>query len=345
MQQDGSAEELRARLQNIDPYEFEDFVAELWKRRGWDVSVSQDSQDMGVDVVAEKSGGLVGQKQVIQAKRYSQGNTVGRPDIQQYHSLKSQVDGADAVVVVTTSSFTSTAEEWANEHNVKLIDGDDLVELLIENSEQALLDEYAPTLSSDSSTSIDPASEVAQEPEVNLPDFLEDSNTRVRYGGVGAIAGVALFFAPGVSDAVAGAGVLLAVLALALTVAPRQVVGLVAPERMQYKKFSNGGTVVKHGDEIRYEPGDGRDVRTFDAFEDKSRCRQQAVIYGTLDNRFGSNLTETEQGVLPTEVASEGDQLQVVYRFAVHDESPEQIADDMNTPQKEVVGYIEDFDR
>lgn len=140
-----SAEDIRTRLQEIDPYEFEDFVAELWQEEGWDTTVSQGSNDMGVDVIAEKKG-TINQKLAIQAKRYSDGNKVGRPKVQQYHSLKEQDTDADAAVVVTTSSFTDKARLWAHEHNVKLVNGDDLVDMLRKHQRLDLVDEYAPPL-------------------------------------------------------------------------------------------------------------------------------------------------------------------------------------------------------
>lgn len=131
-------------MQKIDPYEFEEFVAALWRRQGWDASTTQGSQDMGVDVVAERKG-AVSQRHVIQAKRYGEGNKVGRPTLQQSYSLKDQDRDADAVIVVTTSEFTSQARVWAMDHNVKLIDGEELANIVVENNAHDLVDRYAPT--------------------------------------------------------------------------------------------------------------------------------------------------------------------------------------------------------
>lgn len=142
MSKQQSAESLRTRIQSIDPYEFEDFVAEVWEVEGWDTTVSRRSADMGVDVVAEKSG-TIDQKLAIQTKRYTDGNKVGRPEIQQYHSLKEQDTDADAAVVVTSGSFTSDGELWAMKNNVKVVDGDDLAERIRMNDMVDRLDEYA----------------------------------------------------------------------------------------------------------------------------------------------------------------------------------------------------------
>lgn len=165
MSEQGSARSgVRARLQSIDPYQFEHFVGDLWEREGWNTTVSQASNDLGIDVVAEKKG-TIDQKLVIQAKRYSEDNKVGRPEVQQYYSLRDQ-ENADAAVVVTTGDFASTAENWAAEHNVKLVDGDDLSEMIARNDAGDLLRKYEGTdvdeesafsstapLSSESSTS------------------------------------------------------------------------------------------------------------------------------------------------------------------------------------------------
>jgi cation transport ATPase len=139
----GSTEDLRTRLQEIDPYEFEDFVAELWEEEGWETEVTDDGKDKGVDIAAEREG-AIGQEIVIQVKRYSDGNRITRPNIQQYYSLRDQ-EGVDAVVVVTTSEFASPAYEWADEHNVKLVNGDDLVEMIRDHGRHDLVEEYAPS--------------------------------------------------------------------------------------------------------------------------------------------------------------------------------------------------------
>lgn len=139
-----SAEQLRARLQSIDPYEFEHFVADLWEDQGWDTTVSDSSRDQGVDVEARKRDGAVDQKAVIQVKRYSDGNKVGQPKVQQYHSMKVQDPKADVAIVVTTSEFTTDACLWGMRNNVKLVDGEDLADMIRQQDRYDLVDEYAP---------------------------------------------------------------------------------------------------------------------------------------------------------------------------------------------------------
>ncbi|SIS21910.1 restriction endonuclease [Natronorubrum thiooxidans] len=133
--------EVKRRLQVMDNYDFEHFVADLWDRMGWETTVSQASMDAGIDVIATKETPYP-QKKVIQAKRYGENTTVGGPDIQQYASLKQQVEGADSVIVVTTSEFTSSAHKRARELNVKLVNGDRLVQLINKYDARDLVSKY-----------------------------------------------------------------------------------------------------------------------------------------------------------------------------------------------------------
>lgn len=131
--------ELLSQLRQMDEYEFEELVADVWQKRGWETTVTTGSSDRGIDVIAEKSSPF-SQKQLIQAKRYSASNKIGSPDVQQYSSLRDQEDDTDAVVIVTTSSFSRQAKEIANDLNVKLIDGDDFYEVL--NGKEDIFGDY-----------------------------------------------------------------------------------------------------------------------------------------------------------------------------------------------------------
>ena len=161
------SDDLKQRLQEMGNYEFEHFVADLWERQGWTTTVSKESVDAGVDVTAVKETPYP-QKQLIQAKRYGENTSVGGPAIQQYASLKHQQRDVDSVLVVTTSTFTRHAEERAEELNVKLIDGDDMVQLVHNLDAYDLIDEYAPSPEPKSTDQTTPP-EQARPPEPEPP--------------------------------------------------------------------------------------------------------------------------------------------------------------------------------
>lgn len=132
---------LKALLQGVDPYEFEQLVAALWDELGYQTTVTQSSKDKGVDVVARQST-PVEQTVVIQAKRYGPNTKVGREEVQQYASLHRQEPDADLVVVVTTGAFTGPAMEAAGDLDVKLVDGDRLVGIIAERDLFGLVARY-----------------------------------------------------------------------------------------------------------------------------------------------------------------------------------------------------------
>lgn len=147
--------ELKRRLQEMDNEDFEYFVADLWGRQGWETTVSQKSRDKSLDVLVERDNPYH-QRHAIQAKRYQAGNRVGGPSISEYASLRDQFN-ADAAVVVTTSGFTRDARERAETLNVKLIDGDDLVDMVKDFGAYDLVREY---------TSVEQRSQVASDAEI-----------------------------------------------------------------------------------------------------------------------------------------------------------------------------------
>lgn len=141
--EDQQKQRVLQQLRTMDPYDFEHFVADLWEVRGWTTTVSQAAVDQGIDIVATKEDPFP-QKQVIQAKRYSNDNTIGSPKIQQYASLRQQEEGADVSVIVTTGQFTQQAENLAQKLNVKLVDAEGLYNLLRETERFDLVLEYSP---------------------------------------------------------------------------------------------------------------------------------------------------------------------------------------------------------
>lgn len=90
------------------------------------------SGDEGVDgVISEDALGL--DKIYVQAKRYAAGNTVGRPEVQAFAGALDGV-GATKGILITTSSFSTAAREFASKiaKHLVLIDGEELARLMIE---------------------------------------------------------------------------------------------------------------------------------------------------------------------------------------------------------------------
>ncbi|MDL0130441.1 restriction endonuclease [Halobacterium salinarum] len=156
------------KVSSMDGNRFEQFVSDLWEVRGWDTTVTRKSRDRGVDIIAKKSTPF-NQKQAIQTKCNSINNKVTGPDIQQYSSLKHQIDDADIVVIVTTSDFTTQARQLSSKLNVKLIDGSSLIRLLSESEGTGIFEKYSLSESKDNHSS----SRTPRSTEEKLNNYIE----------------------------------------------------------------------------------------------------------------------------------------------------------------------------
>jgi len=112
---------LKQNFQNLSPYEFEEFIAEMFKKLGYRARKTSNSGDYGVDVIAEKNG----EKLAIQVKRHKVSNKVGSPTVRDTLGSKHKID-ADKTMIVTTSYFTQPAKEQARNSPIKLWDKDKL---------------------------------------------------------------------------------------------------------------------------------------------------------------------------------------------------------------------------
>ncbi|MFJ4895027.1 restriction endonuclease [Streptomyces sp. NPDC088788] len=107
------------------PLEFELAIASLVQRDGYSVvQRNGGARDLGADVIAITPDG---RKIVFQCKhRRPGGRPLGSPVIQTLNGTARPVHGADIVIAVTNSSFTSPAHELAGEQGIHLLFGHDL---------------------------------------------------------------------------------------------------------------------------------------------------------------------------------------------------------------------------
>lgn len=114
------------RVQSLEWVEFENVIGKLWQNLGYKTSITQQSADEGIDVVAVNDTERI----AIQAKRYAANNKVGNRTVRNTAGVLPR--NFDKVVVATTSLFTQPALDEARKYGnqVELIDGVQLVEML-----------------------------------------------------------------------------------------------------------------------------------------------------------------------------------------------------------------------
>lgn len=105
--------------------EFENYLKLLYQKKGYDVSMTPGSGDFGADLVVKKDG----KKSVVQVKRYSK--SVGIKAVQEIIPAIRHYNASDAWVI-TNSTFTSPAVQLAKSNNVRLIDRDMLIQVILD---------------------------------------------------------------------------------------------------------------------------------------------------------------------------------------------------------------------
>jgi restriction system protein len=114
----------------MDPLEFEELVAELFRAMGMQAVTTVRSGDGGVDVDALDPDPIRGGKIVVQVKRYRK--TVPPTAVRDLYGTVQSV-GANKGVLVTTSGFGRTSYVFVSGKPMTLVSGTDLVELLHQN--------------------------------------------------------------------------------------------------------------------------------------------------------------------------------------------------------------------
>ncbi len=116
-----------ADLMDMDPIEFEDLVAALFKAMGMEVMTTARSGDGGVDVQAMDPDPVRGGKLVIQVKRHR--NTIAPAHVRDLYGTMLH-EGATKGIFVTTAEFGPSAQEFADGKPLTLIGGRQLADLL-----------------------------------------------------------------------------------------------------------------------------------------------------------------------------------------------------------------------
>jgi len=114
----------RETFDDMDGWEFEEFVAEVLLRNGYQhVEITRGSKDQGVDILAQKEE----RSYAIQCKHYA--SKVPNKAVQEAYA-GAKFYGCDVPVVLTNNYFFPSAEELGDEVGVELWDRDELRRLI-----------------------------------------------------------------------------------------------------------------------------------------------------------------------------------------------------------------------
>jgi len=112
-----------ADLLELSPQEFEQFVAVLFRQKGFRVRHRGGSGDHGVDLEIQRKDG---RRAIVQCKRYQR--TVGEEVVRDLFGTLVHERAARAFLV-TTADISAAAYDWASDKPMTLVDGKSLVDL------------------------------------------------------------------------------------------------------------------------------------------------------------------------------------------------------------------------
>jgi restriction system protein len=124
---------LKVLAQETKGHPFADFVGNLLQTMGYRTRVSPPGVDGGIDIVAHKDE-LGFEPPIIKVQVKSASDSIGDPVISQ---LYGKVGPTEFGLFVTLGTFTNQALQFARaKSNLRLIDGEALVQLILEHYEQ-----------------------------------------------------------------------------------------------------------------------------------------------------------------------------------------------------------------
>jgi hypothetical protein len=105
----------------MTPSEFEHAIAALCRQDGYhSVQVVGGAGDLGADVIGVSPEGA---RLVIQAKHYREDRLVSSPEMQRFGGTCFLIHRANRAVMVTTSDFTQSAQDYASRAGIDLVNG------------------------------------------------------------------------------------------------------------------------------------------------------------------------------------------------------------------------------
>jgi hypothetical protein len=133
-------------INNMDGHQFETLIETLVKKMGFTIKERKLTADGGIDMLAQSHESLFQGKYVIQCKRYN--NKIPVSPIRDLYGVVHSVN-ANKGILITNSTFTQAALDFAIDKQLELIDGTKLAGLL---SKHDLLKHGGTTSFSDSAT-------------------------------------------------------------------------------------------------------------------------------------------------------------------------------------------------
>ena len=114
-------------IHSLSPRKFEELIAQILDRQGFDVTLTGQTRDGGRDILAVKNSILGEHLFLVECKKYAPDNPVSIAVVRQLYGVI-EADRATAGIICTTSHFTKDAQTFADNlrHRLSLKDYRDI---------------------------------------------------------------------------------------------------------------------------------------------------------------------------------------------------------------------------
>lgn len=104
------------RIFSVKPREFEELIAHVFSRAGFEVQLTKKTRDGGRDIIALRSELGIPIKYLVECKRWASDNPVSVDIVRALYGVQMQ-EGANKSVIATTSHFSPDAKKFASAQN------------------------------------------------------------------------------------------------------------------------------------------------------------------------------------------------------------------------------------
>jgi len=103
-------------IYNIKPREFEELIAHIFGKAGFEVQLTKKTRDGGRDIIALKNDLGIPVKYIIECKRYARDNKISVDVARSLYGVQMQ-EGANKAIIATTSYFTKDTQKFVSAQN------------------------------------------------------------------------------------------------------------------------------------------------------------------------------------------------------------------------------------
>lgn len=104
-------------LYKCSPRDFEKYMAELYRKMGYQVELTPATRDGGKDIILRSPDILGDLVYYVECKQYNPNHKVGLDIVQRFTGVI-EIDKANAGIIATTSFFSPDAQNWVINHDL-----------------------------------------------------------------------------------------------------------------------------------------------------------------------------------------------------------------------------------